>query len=301
MKGSADLATRFILRADRLLSKRGQLGFVTTKTIAKGAPLHVGMEQVTKSHLTIRAARSPHPWPTRSASLQIVEFWASCAKPSKHAAYWVDGEEVPAIRPDLQSYGQGATHGRPQRLRENEDIAFTGTTVLGPGFTLTEDRKREIIAGDQHNSEVIDPYVIGRDLNQRPDCSGSRWIINFGDWPLQRASDYPDCLGIVQRLVKPERDKNRYSKSARERWWLYERSRRAICGNRRPQPRTCSRAGKQHIGTSSGDCESSVRSAVRCLRAKRFCKHSIALIQHAFNLGDSLCIDKTNRHHLHTF
>jgi len=27
------------------------------------------------------------------------------------------------------------------------------------------------------------------------------------------------------RLVKPERDLNRYSKSARERWWLYERSR----------------------------------------------------------------------------
>ena len=77
--------------------------------LSKVPRFEVGMEQVTG--LTIRAGRSPHPWPTKSANLQIVELWASRVRPSKDAAYWLDGEEVPAIGPDLQPYGR--IRGRP--------------------------------------------------------------------------------------------------------------------------------------------------------------------------------------------
>ncbi len=218
VKGSADLATRFVLRADRLLSRRGQLGFVTTKTLVEGAPLRVGMEQVTATHLFIRAARSPHPWPTKSASLQVVEFWATCTRPSKQAAYWMDGEEVPAIGPDLAPYGN--VRGRPMRLRENDSTAFVGSYVLGPGFVLVEDEKDTIVARNPRNQIVIQPYVNGKDLSRRPDSLGSHWIINFRNWPLEQAEEYADCIEIVRRLVKPLRDKNK-RKPRRERWWIY--------------------------------------------------------------------------------
>ena len=107
VKGSADLASRFILRADRLLSDRGQLGLVTTKTVAEGAPLRVGLEQVTSNNLTIRNARSPHPWPTRSANLQIVEFWAS--------------RETPLARSRLLGRWRGSTldRARSRTVRSN--------------------------------------------------------------------------------------------------------------------------------------------------------------------------------------
>jgi hypothetical protein len=220
VKGSTDLAARFVLRARCLLSKRGQLGYVTVNTLIEGATLRVGLEQAA---LNIRAGRSPHPWPTKSAALQIVELWASQAPLSRDATRWLDGEEVPAISADLQPYGR--IEGRPERLRENDDIAYQGSNVVGLGFTLSFEQRDELIDGNQRNAEVIEPYVIGKDINQRPDSSASRWIINFQDWPLDRAEEYPDCLDIVRRLVKPERDQNTYSKSARERWWLYERSR----------------------------------------------------------------------------
>ena len=135
----------------------------------------------------------------------------------------LDGEEVPTLGRDLEPYGH--IKGRPYRLRENNDIAFTGTTVLGLGFTLKEDEKEQLITCDGRSEEVIQPYVIGRDLNQRADCSASRWIINFRDWSLERAEEYPACIDTVRELVKPERDDNNYSQTARERWWLYERSR----------------------------------------------------------------------------
>jgi len=39
------------------------------------------------------------------------------------------------------------------------------------------------------------------------------------------AADYPELLKIVEEKVKPERQLNNYSKTAREKWWLYERLR----------------------------------------------------------------------------
>jgi hypothetical protein len=218
LKGNVDLAGRFLLRDERLLSRRGQLGLVTTNSLMEGDTLEVGMEQV---DLTIRAGRSPHPWPTKSASLQIVEVWASRTPLSRYGTRWLDGEEVPSIGADLQPYGR--IKGRPHRLRENDNIAFQGSNVLGLGFTLTEDQKYELEAHDSRNAEAVQPFVIGKDVNQRPDCSASRWIINFRGWPLELAEEYPDLIEIVRRLVKPQRDKlPDYKKRVRENWWRYE-------------------------------------------------------------------------------
>jgi hypothetical protein len=215
VKGSCDLAGRFVLRTSRLLSKRGQIGYVTVKTLIEGSTLQVGLEQAS---FTIRAGRSPHPWPTKSANLQIIEFWASQIPVSRNSVYLLDGEEVPTIGRDLQSYGR--IKGRPQHLKENESVAFIGSYVLGLGFVLTQEQRDELVALDPRNDEVVRPYIIGRDLNQRPDCSGSRWVINFKGWPLELAEEYPACLDIIRILVKPERDKNK-RKARRERWWIY--------------------------------------------------------------------------------
>jgi hypothetical protein len=215
VKGNTDLGARFVLRADRLLSRRGQLGYVTTNSLIEGATLRVGLEQVS---LTIRAGRSPHPWPTKSANLQIIEVWASRAPLSRRAVRWLDGEEVPAIGPDLEPYGR--IRGRPKRLEENKDVAFNGSKVLGQGFILSAEEKNDLIYHRQQNADVIQEYVTGRDLNQRPDSTASRWIINFRDWPLQHAEEYPDCIDIVRRLVRPERARNN-RQQRRERWWIY--------------------------------------------------------------------------------
>jgi hypothetical protein len=55
----------------------------------------------------------------------------------------------------------------------------------------------------------------------------SRSIINFHDWPLERAQQYPECLRLVETLVKPEREKvNR--KAHRDKWWIYGDKRPAM-------------------------------------------------------------------------
>ena len=218
VKGSADLAARFVLRAEKLLNNRGQLGYITTNTLVQGDTLEVGLTQAATRGMTIRRGRSSHPWPSASANLEIVDVWASRASVAAGGLRVLDGERVPAIGADLEPVGR--ITGRPQRLTENDDLAFQGSNVLGLGFTMTEEQARDLIARDPRNADILHPYIIGQDLNQRPDSSASRWIINFRDWSLERAETYRDALEIVRRLVKPERDRNNRAQR-RVNWWRY--------------------------------------------------------------------------------
>jgi hypothetical protein len=88
------------------------------------------------------------------------------------------------------------------------------------GFVLESGKAQALITKDPRNRDVLFPYLTGEDLNSRPDQSPSRWVINFHDWPLERAETYPECMSIVREKVKPERDRNR-RKVRRERWWQF--------------------------------------------------------------------------------
>jgi hypothetical protein len=126
VRGSADLAARFVLRADRLLGPRGQLGFVTTNTLTEGDTLTVGLLQLEQRGWTVRRGRSPHPWPSSSANLSIIEIWASKAPVAATAV--LDDEPVPRLGVDLQPYLRET--GRPEPLPENDGIAFRDPTFL---------------------------------------------------------------------------------------------------------------------------------------------------------------------------
>lgn len=220
-KGSADLAGRFILRAQRLLSMRGQLGYITTNTLVQGDTLEVGLAQAVSRGLHIRRGRSSHPWPSASANLEIVDVWASCAPLASEATRWLDGEDVPSIGPDLEPIGRVA--GRPKPLTENEGLAYQGSIVLGLGFVLQPEEAERLLDEDPRNAEVLLPYMIGQDLNQRPNTSASRWVINFQEWSLDRAEAYPQLLAIVDQRVRPERqqkDGQRYPRMVHE-WWKF--------------------------------------------------------------------------------
>ena len=220
IKGSCDLAGRFLLRADALLGPRGQLGYVTTNTLLEGATLEVGLLQLGERGWKVRRGVSAHPWPSASANLSIVEIWASKAQVRAHAV--LDGEAVPNLGVDLQPYLRET--GRPAALVENEGIAFQGSNVLGLGFTMEPEEAAALIAENPRNAEALFPYVIGADLNRRPDTSASRWIINFRDWPLERAEQYPALMARVRRLVKPERDRNN-RQNYRDDWWRFAEAR----------------------------------------------------------------------------
>jgi hypothetical protein len=136
------------------------------------------------------------------------------------------------LRPADQS------HGKPHKLAANKDRSFNGTKVYGQGFVMTPSEANDLIQKDPRNRDVLFPYLIGDDVNNRPDHSPSRWAINFYDWPLNRktsaesyvgpvAADYPDCLSIIETRVKPERTRRNENGEfvlrhpAPITWWIH--------------------------------------------------------------------------------
>ncbi|MBK6028347.1 type IIL restriction-modification enzyme MmeI [Streptomyces sp. MBT59] len=107
-------------------------------------------------------------------------------------------------------------------LVANKGQSFQGSNVLGKGFIVTPEQAHDLIQRDPRNKDVLFPYLNGEDLNSRPDCSASRWVINFHDWSEERARGYPEVFAIIERDVKPERLKNT-NRQRREIWWRFTR------------------------------------------------------------------------------
>ena len=165
-----------------------------------------------------RAEKSQR-WPG-TAALEVALLWTG--HPAKRERRILDGDRVAGITPSLDP--QSRMRGNPYRLAANEGQSFQGSIVLGTGFILEPEEAHDLIAKDSRNKAVLFPYLNGEDLNSRWDCSASRWVINFHDWPIERAMEYPACFDVVERMVKPQRlaQNDRYG---REYWWRFLRTR----------------------------------------------------------------------------
>jgi hypothetical protein len=226
-RGSADLCAYFLLRGGQLLRPAGQAGFLATNTIAQGDTREVGLDQLVRGEpgeptpgFTIPRAVPSRPWPG-TASLEVAHLWLrNGAWPGP---FVLDDQPVPGITSYLTP--TSAVTGKPYRLKANEGKSFQGSIVLGMGFVLTPEEAQALIAKDPRNKDVLFPYLNGEDLNSRPDQSPSRWVINFFDWPIEKAMQYPDCFRIVEEKVKPERmkyePKNAWNKAVKQYWWRY--------------------------------------------------------------------------------
>jgi hypothetical protein len=252
-RGNADLSAYFFLQAHQLLCGAGHFGLVATNTIAQGDTREVGLEQIVERNATITRAVGSCPWPG-TASLEVAHVWVK--RGGWNGNRVLDGHDVLGITPLLTS--SEAIRSKPYRLKANEEKAFIGSLLVGLGFVLTPSRALGLIETQPENKEVLFPYLSGDDLNSTINQSPSRWVINFNDWPRERAdwgswfkllgeerisclrngvvpddypgrvaSDFADCFEIILKEVKPEREKlaggGASARALARRWWQHGR------------------------------------------------------------------------------
>jgi hypothetical protein len=97
---------------------------------------------------------------------------------------------------------------------------------------MAPEEAARLIERDPKNREVLFPYLNGKDLNTHPEQKPSRWVINFFDWPIEKAREFPECFDLVVRNVKPSRDAlgggNPTARDRARRWWQFARPTRAL-------------------------------------------------------------------------
>ena len=212
--GLSDLVVFFLRRIHGLLRDDGFTAIITTNSIIDGDNRRDGLEQVAAAGAEINMAVRSMKWP---GAAKLVVSLLALHKGKWHGERMLDNQQVTLINTFFE---EAEDVGEPSRLAENRDRVFQGSIFLGDGFLLTHTEADKLRASDQHNAEVIMPVINGKELNNEPDQAPGRSIINFYDWPLARAQEYPEPFSIVEARVKPYRaEQNR--KRNREFWWVY--------------------------------------------------------------------------------
>lgn len=224
-RGSADLVAYFFLRAAMILHTNGWLGLIATNTLAQGDTREVGLDALVAEGFHIVRAVQSRPWPAASANLEFAAVWGTRGPVADDVTRVADNVAVRRISTLLEP--EGRVGGRPSKLLESAGLGFIGCYVRGIGFVVTPEEAKSWIEVDARNAEVLFPYLNGDDLSGRPDCSPSRYVIDFQDWDLARAATYELPFQRVNERVKPERAKVNQQR-VREYWWLHEARRPAM-------------------------------------------------------------------------
>lgn len=216
--GLSDLVVFFLRRIHGLLRPAGFTAFITTNSIKDGDVRKDGLEQVMAKGASINMAVRGIRWPGR-ANL-VVSLVAM------HAGDWVKDRTLDNKPASFISayFEDSPDAGDPISLGQNAASVFQGSIFLGDGFLLTHREAKQLVASDAKNSEVIYPLINGQELNNEPDQQPGRSIINFHDWPIEKAREYPIPFAIVEEKVKPDRAKQGDA-GGKMNWWRFLRPR----------------------------------------------------------------------------
>ena len=261
--GLSELVVYFLRRIHGLLRDGGFTAIITTNSIVDGDVRKDGLDQVVAAGAQINMAVRGMKWP--GAANLVVSLLAV------HKGKW-SGPKVLDNRPValINSFFEEGEHLRePHKLVENRGRVFQGSIFLGDGFLLTHDDAERMCASDFRNAEVIMPIINGKQLNNEPDQAPGRSIINFRDWSLERAREYPGPYERVLTLVKPIRDKDKM-RSRRENWWRF--------------------------GALASGLYNNIRNLPRCFVAARTTKHlSFSAMPTDYVFSDALYVFTTDR------
>ena len=197
--GRSDLVAYFVRRIFSLLADGGFAALITTNTISQGDTRKGALQQIIDENGTINYAVPSMRWPGKAAVQ--VSLISLCK--GQVAASFIGSRRVDSINSYLDDIGINTI---AYNLPENADIGFLGSYLYGEGFVLEPAKAKSLCAINPANSDVIAPYLIGRDLNNHPEQSAERYVINFLDWSRERASKYAECFQILTESVKPFRD-----------------------------------------------------------------------------------------------
>ncbi|GHT93833.1 hypothetical protein FACS1894116_06710 [Betaproteobacteria bacterium] len=214
---NTDLVAHFFRRAFDLLRDGGDFGLLAVNTIAEGDTRQGGLEWMTRNGATIYAAYPNEPWPGKAA---VVTSRIHVRKGDWVGSRSLAGRPAPFISAFLSDREEWS----PERLKANEGLAYQGSIVLGKGFVLSHDDARRMLDADPRNADVIFPYINGEDLNSDPEQRASRWVINFWDWPEEKAATYREPYTWIRERVYPERLEKSKEKSYRNimsMWWQH--------------------------------------------------------------------------------
>lgn len=211
--GNADLVAYFILR---MADVSRSIGTLATNTVSQGDTREVGLRELVDAGWHIQRAVKSEPWPNE-ATLEIAKvwLWSSAWTGLSH----VEGISVGHITTQLDTGGRAT--GTPNTLRACSGLSFQGANVAHMGFILDSKSALALRAHDPRYELVVKRFVNGAVLNESPTHKSQRWVIDFADWPRDRASTYAEPFHLLEERVRRDIEAKKGYPGWAERWWQF--------------------------------------------------------------------------------
>jgi hypothetical protein len=221
-----DLVAYFFRRTFGLLRVGGTMGMIATNTIAQGDTREGGLRWICTREGHVYSALRRYKWPGEAAVVVCVPHIIKSHSPQR---FELDGKSVPRITAFLFHAGG---HEAPIALKVNAGRAGTGSKIYGQGFLFADDdpeastiaEMQQLIATNPRCRARIFPYIGGEEINESPTHEHHRYVIDFGEMDLKRAREWPELLNLIEKKVKPFRDRAS-AEVQRCPWWQHFRSR----------------------------------------------------------------------------
>ena len=183
--GLSDLVVYFLRRTYGLVQDDGFIAIITTNSIVDGDVRKDGLEQIVAAGAQINMAVRGTKWP---GTANLVVSLLAVHKGDWDGPRLLDNKPVGLINTFFE---EGEELVGADKISENAAKVFTGYYWLGDGFLLSHAESEHMLAIDPRNTDVVFPVINGKELNNEPDQTPGRYIINFHDWPIDRAQLYP--------------------------------------------------------------------------------------------------------------
>ena len=220
--GRCDLVGYFVRRIFQIQKQNGIHSIITTNTIAEGDTREGGFDIIMECGGRIIYAEKGVIWPGKA---NVIVTLYSIIKGQWNRNYILSKKIVKCITAYLTEDSFITT---PFQLTENEKKAFMGSSITGDGFLIDNHTQKSLVDNDQIYQEIVFWYVNGSDFNNLPNHLSTKRIINFFDLDLQIIKEkYPLALEIIERSVKPEREKKSVEVASAP-WWKFWRIREEL-------------------------------------------------------------------------
>lgn len=262
--GNSDLVAHFFRRAFVLLRRGGAFGLIATNTVGQGDTRQSGLTNILSSGGQIYRAVRRYKWPNSGAAVTV--SIVHVVKNSSRAAFINDSvvERISAyllpgrldVSPSALASNEDIAFIGTLPLGVGFNFDDDGAAK---GECASVDDMRRLLENEPRNALRVFPFIGGDDLNRSPTHESGRYIIDFANMPLARdptlrswaamtfeqkqrcllsgvvptdypedvASDWPELLGLVERHVRPGREKQNDAFGKRY-WWRFLRTRPAL-------------------------------------------------------------------------
>ena len=278
--GNADYCVYWFRKAHELMRPGTRAGLVGTNTIRQNYSRAGGLDYIAANGGHIYDAISSMPWSGEANVHVSIANWSKGTPPKTPAVLrYYEGEEnneiiwreneLPEINSALSEKADVSDAAILQPNREPQRV-FQGLTPGHKAFVLSRDAALKFADRDQTNSQVITPYLTGRDLTAGVRSQPARFIINMNGYDLNEAREFnavfqhlkTQVLPVREANARQEADKNTRALAANPKartnhhhemflrhWWRhsYDRSDMVAAIKQRSRYIVCSRVTKRPI------------------------------------------------------